>query len=48
MLAALPLIVVIMVNLAMSLFILPALDMRFLAEARWGETSLALSVACGL
>ena len=41
MLAALPLIVVIMVNLAMSLFILPALDMRFLAEARWGETSLA-------
>jgi H+/gluconate symporter-like permease len=41
MLAALPLMVVIMVNLAMSLFILPALDTRFLAEARWGETSLA-------
>jgi H+/gluconate symporter-like permease len=41
MLAALPLVVVIMVNLAMSLFILPALDTRFLAEARWGETSLA-------
>jgi H+/gluconate symporter-like permease len=41
MLAALPLIVVIMVNLAMSLFILPALDTRFLAEARWGESSLA-------
>ena len=41
MLAALPLIVVIMVNLAMSLFILPALDTHFLAEARWGETSLA-------
>ena len=41
MLAALPLIVVIVVNLAMSLFILPALDTRFLAEARWGETSLA-------
>src|ERR1700756_92028 len=41
MLAALPLIVVITVNLAMSLFILPALDTRFLAEARWGETSLA-------
>jgi H+/gluconate symporter-like permease len=40
-LAALPLIVVIVVNLAMSLFILPALDTRFLAEARWGETSLA-------
>ena len=40
MLAALPLIMVIVVNLAMSL-ILPALDTRFLAEARWGETSLA-------
>jgi H+/gluconate symporter-like permease len=40
-LAALPLVVVIVVNLAMSLFILPALDTRFLAEARWGETSLA-------
>jgi H+/gluconate symporter-like permease len=40
-LAALPLIMVIVVNLAMSLFILPALDTRFLAEARWGETSLA-------
>jgi H+/gluconate symporter-like permease len=41
MLAALPLVVVIVVNLAMSLFILPALDTRFLAEARWGNTSLA-------
>src|ERR1700720_1106152 len=41
MLAALPLIVVIVVNLAMSLFILPALDTRFLSEVRWGETSLA-------
>ncbi len=41
MLAALPLIVVIAVNLAMSLFILPALDTRFLAETRWGNTSLA-------
>src|SRR4030088_1497711 len=41
MLAALPLIVVVIVNLAMSLFILPALDTHFLAEARWGETSLA-------
>ncbi|ANW05220.1 GntP family permease [Bradyrhizobium icense] len=40
-LAALPLIVVIIVNLAMALLILPALDTRFLAEARWGETSLA-------
>jgi H+/gluconate symporter-like permease len=41
MLAALPLVVVIVVNLAMSLFILPALDTRFLAEVRWGNTSLA-------
>jgi len=41
MLAALPLIMVMIVNLAMSLFILPALDTRFLAEARWGGTSLA-------
>jgi len=41
MLAVLPLIVVIIVNLAMSLFILPALDARFLSEVRWGETSLA-------
>ncbi|MBV8474244.1 MAG: GntP family permease [Hyphomicrobiales bacterium] len=41
MLAALPLIAVIVVNLAMSLFILPTLDSGFLAEARWGETSLA-------
>jgi H+/gluconate symporter-like permease len=41
MLAALPLIVVIVINLAMSLLILPALDTRFLAEARWGKTSFA-------
>ena len=41
MLAALPLIVVIVVNLAMSLLILPALDTGFLAEARWGNTSFA-------
>jgi H+/gluconate symporter-like permease len=40
-LAALPLIVVIIVNLAMSLFILPALDTQFLTEVRWGETSLS-------
>src|SRR5437660_3406651 len=40
-LAALPLIMVIIVNLAMSLLILPAVDTRFLAEARWGGTSLA-------
>ena len=35
-LAALPLVTVIVVNLAMSLLILPALDTGFLAEARWG------------
>jgi H+/gluconate symporter-like permease len=40
-LAALPLVVVIGVNLAMSLFILPALDTSFLAEPRWGGTSLS-------
>jgi H+/gluconate symporter-like permease len=40
-LAALPLLVVIIVNLAMSLFILPALDTRYLAESRFGGTSLA-------
>jgi H+/gluconate symporter-like permease len=40
-LAALPLVTVIVVNLAMSLFILPALDTGFLAETRWGGTSLA-------
>jgi H+/gluconate symporter-like permease len=41
MLAVAPLIIVIVVNLAMSLFILPALDTQFLAEDRWGKTSLA-------
>jgi H+/gluconate symporter-like permease len=41
MLAVAPLMIVIVVNLAMSLFILPALDTHFLAEARWGKTSLA-------
>jgi len=39
--AFLPLIVVILVNLAMSLFVLPRLDTSYLAEARWGATSLA-------
>lgn len=57
MLAALPLVVVIGVNLAMSLSILPALDTSFLAEARWGGTSLAAlggvwsvvtALACGI
>src|SRR5215469_10270647 len=40
-LAALPLVVVIAVNLAMSLFILPALDTSYLADARFGSVSLA-------
>src|ERR1700741_3414806 len=40
-LAALPLIVVIAVNLAMSLFILRALDTSYLAESRFGGVSLA-------
>jgi H+/gluconate symporter-like permease len=57
MLAALPLVVVIGANLAMSLFILPALDTAFLAEARWGGTSLSAvggvwsvvtALACGI
>jgi H+/gluconate symporter-like permease len=39
--AALPLIVVVVVNLAMALFILPRLDTSFLAEARFGDTSLS-------
>ena len=40
-LAALPLVVVVAVNFAMSLFILPALDTRYLAEPRFGGVSLA-------
>src|SRR5689334_9723201 len=40
-LAALPLMVVIAVNLAMSLFILRALDTRYLADPRFGSVSLA-------
>ena len=39
--ALLPLIVVILVNLAMSLVVLQWLDTSFLAEERWGATSLA-------
>jgi H+/gluconate symporter-like permease len=38
--AALPLIVVVVVNLAMSLVVLPRLDFSFLAEERWGGTSI--------
>jgi H+/gluconate symporter-like permease len=39
-LAALPLIVVVGINLAMSLFILPRLDVSFLGEERFGPTTL--------
>ncbi len=39
--AVLPLAVVVIVNLLMSLMILPRLDFSFLAEARWGGTSLS-------
>jgi len=39
--AILPLILVILVNLAMSALVLPRLDTSFLAEARWGETPLS-------
>jgi H+/gluconate symporter-like permease len=39
--ALLPLIVVMLVNLMMSLLVLPRLDTSYLAELRWGETSLA-------
>jgi H+/gluconate symporter-like permease len=38
--AALPLVVVIGVNLLMSLLVLPRLDFAFLAEERWGAISL--------
>ena len=41
MLAALPLVVVIGVNLVMSIVVLPRLDFSFLAEERWGGTSLS-------
>ncbi len=39
--AVLPLVVVVGMNLLMSLFILPRLDFSFLAEERWGGTSLS-------
>jgi H+/gluconate symporter-like permease len=39
--ALLPLIVVIIVNVLMSVLVLPRLDVPFLAEPRWGETSLS-------
>ncbi len=39
--AALPLVVVIAVNLMMSLFLIPRMDDSFLSEERWGPTTLA-------
>jgi H+/gluconate symporter-like permease len=39
--ATIPLVVVVGVNLLMSLLILPRLDFAFLAQERWGSTSLA-------
>jgi H+/gluconate symporter-like permease len=39
--AMIPLIVVVAVNLLMSVLILPRLDFSFLAQERWGATSLA-------
>ena len=39
-LAALPLVIVVSVNLLMSLSVLPRLDDSFLAEQRWGPTTL--------
>jgi H+/gluconate symporter-like permease len=39
--AALPLVVVVTVNLLMSLVVLPRLDFSFLAEERWGATSIS-------
>ncbi|ACK51492.1 Citrate transporter [Methylocella silvestris BL2] len=40
-LAALPLVVVVVVNLLMSFVILPRLDVSFLSQDRWGPTSLS-------
>jgi H+/gluconate symporter-like permease len=39
-LAALPLFLVVAVNLTMSLIVLPRADVSFLAEERWGQTTL--------
>ncbi|SDP89110.1 H+/gluconate symporter [Phyllobacterium sp. YR620] len=40
-LAALPLVVVVLTNLIMSFVVLPRMDVSFLQDARWGNTSLA-------
>lgn len=42
--ALLPLVVVIAINLLMSLIVLPRLNFSYLAEARWGSTSLSAVV----
>jgi H+/gluconate symporter-like permease len=39
--AILPLVTVVLINLLMSLLVLPRLDTSFLAETRWGGTSLS-------
>ncbi|WP_029005926.1 GntP family permease [Azorhizobium doebereinerae] len=39
--AALPLVVVVAVNLIMSMVVLPRLDVSYLAEPRWGGTTLS-------
>jgi H+/gluconate symporter-like permease len=39
--AALPLVVVVAVNLLMSLLLLPRLDFSYLAEERWGATTIS-------
>jgi H+/gluconate symporter-like permease len=39
--AGLPLVVVVLVNLLMSLIVLPGLDFSFLAEGRWGSSSIS-------
>lgn len=39
--AALPLVVVVLTNLIMSFVVLPRMDVSFLQDARWGNTSLA-------
>ena len=39
--AALPLVIVVAVNLLMSLVVLPRFDFSYLAEERWGATSIA-------
>jgi H+/gluconate symporter-like permease len=40
-LAALPLVIVVAVNLLMSLFVLPRMDASFLAQKEWGGTTLS-------